>query len=150
MLCILLYMIYITLFVNIISTAFILNYMNFNIHTNFTNLSNIEKINLIQTIVPLSLTLLIFFAIPILISFLKLDILNPSKSSSIDKMLFDLWWKNKCHRSKNERNKINMQPIRLYELLDENIKNGTITDCTNEEKELVKNLTKKNDFKDAP
>ncbi len=43
-----------------------------------------------------------------------------------------------------------MQPIRLYELLDEKIKNGIITDYTDEEKELVKNLTKKKDVNVSP
>ncbi len=72
------------------------------------------------------------------------------KTVQVDEMLFDVWWKNKCHRCKHEKSKKNMQPIRLYELLDEKIKNGIITDYTDEEKELVKNLTKKKDVNVSP
>ncbi len=150
MLFTLLYMIYFTLAIIFISTALTLDYMSFNIYTGFSNLNDEQKINIIQIIAPLFLTILILIATPVLFSFLKLNILNPSQSSSIDTMLFDLWWKHKCHRCKNEKAKKNMQPVRLYELLDENIKNGKITDYLDEEKELVKNLTKKQDVTVSP
>lgn len=144
MLFVLLYMLYFTLIVILISGALTLDSMNYNIHSNFADFTKEDQINIIQIVASLTLTLLIFIAIPILFSFLKVSIINPKESSSIDKMLFDLWWKHKCHRCKDEEDKKNMQPIRLYELLDENIKNGKITDYTEDEKELVKNLTKTN------
>ncbi len=78
-LCILLFMLYITLFVNIVSSALIMNYMNFNIHTNFANLTNSDKIDFIQTVVPLALTMLVFFAMPFLLLLLNLNNIHKHK-----------------------------------------------------------------------
>lgn len=147
---IILFMLYSTLTIIMITSYFIFQIMDFNLSTLLTNYSEDDKIVIIKIIASLILTVMIFFAIPLICYYLKINMSNPSQSSSIDKMLFDLWWKNKCHRCKNDNDKKNMQPIRLYELLDENIKNGKITDYTKDEKELVKNLTKTKDININP
>jgi len=147
---IVLFMLFSTLTIIIFTTYFIFQFMDFNLQTMFTNHSTEDKITLIKILASLVLTIMILIAIPLIFSYLKINMGKPSQSSSIDKMLFDVWWNNKCHRCKDEKDKKNMQPIRLYELLDENIKNKKITDYTEDEKELVKNLTKTKDFKDTP
>jgi hypothetical protein len=62
------------------------------------------------------------------------------KTGSIDDKIFQIWWKHKCHRHKNEELVEKRQPMRLYEILAEEIYMGRITDATTEEKELVDNL----------
>lgn len=153
LLCIILFMLISTLTIIIATIYIIFKTMDFNLltmFTNFTNKNSEETINIVKILASLLLTIMIFLAIPLIFYYLKINIGKPSQSSSIDKMLFELWWKNKCHRCKDEKNRKNMQPNRLYELLDENIKNEKINDYTLDEKELVKNLTKKKDFKDTP
>lgn len=131
----------------IIGTAYVIfQITDFNLQTMFTNPSTDN----IKIFASLLLTIMVFFAIPIICYYLKINMGNPSQSSSIDKMLFDLWWNNKCHRLKSETGKKNMQPFRLYQLLDEYIKNGKITDYTEDEKELVKNLSKTKDVNINP
>ncbi|MFZ3382462.1 MAG: hypothetical protein WA144_00920 [Candidatus Methanoperedens sp.] len=143
---IVLFMLYATLTIIIGTTYVIFQITDFHLKTFFTNLS----VDSIKIFASLLLTIMVFLAIPIICHYLKINMWNPSQSSSIDKMLFDLWWKNKCHRHKDKEGKKNMQPLRLYELLDENIKNGKITDYTEDEKELVKNLTKTKEINNNP
>lgn len=93
-------------------------------------------------IVSFIFVLMVFFAIPILLYYLKIYISNPSGSSSIDNMLFSIWWKHKCHRSKIKSYPKNAQPSQLYELLAEKIQKGEVTDATEEEKKLVEKFMK--------
>lgn len=147
---IVLFMLFATLTIIMATTYEIFQTMDFHLQTMFTNQSVDNKINILKILASLLLTIMIFLAIPLICYYLKINMGKPSQSSSIDKMLFDLWWNNKCHRCKNEIEKKNMQPMRLYELLDENIKKEKITDYTSDEKELVKNLSKIKDFRDTP
>lgn len=65
------------------------------------------------------------------------------KSSSIDKKLFQVWWKHKCPRHKDEDLRINKEPKRLYEILAEEIGSENIKDAEEEEKNLIKNMKSK-------
>ncbi len=143
---IVLFMLISTLTIIMGTTYAIFQITDFKLQTLFTN-PNTDNIKIFASLL---LTIMIFLAIPIICYYLKINLGNPSKSSSIDKMLFDLWWNNKCHRLKSETGKKNMQPIRLYQLLDEYIKNGKIIDYTEDEKELVKNLSKTKDVNINP
>ena len=84
----------------------------------------------------LILSLMVFLSIPIIKHLLKM-----SDPTSIDNKLFNLWWDCKCPRLKNSNKR--KKPHRLYEILDEKIKSGEISDYTTEEKELVQNLSDK-------
>lgn len=69
------------------------------------------------------LTTLIFFAVPIILQFiLRVNILSPSKTSAIDRKLFDVWKKHKCFEVKEKEYFLNLEPYRLYELLFEKYK----------------------------
>ena len=150
LLFIVLFMLISTLTIIIVTITLTFHIMDFNIQTLFSNQSTENQINIVKILASLILTIMILIAIPLIFYYLKINVGKPSESSSIDKMLFEVWWNNKCHRCKDINNKKNKQPIRLYEILDENIKNGKIVDYTENEKELVKNLTKIKDFKDTP
>lgn len=67
-----------------------------------------------------TLTVMIFFAVPIILKFiLNIDIVFTSRTSGIDRKLFFVWCKHKCFETKNANYKTQLEPHRLYELLYE-------------------------------
>ncbi len=68
----------------------------------------------------LFLTTMIFFAVPIILQFiLKVNVISPSKTSGIDRKLFEVWKKHKCFNIKEKDYILKFEPYRLYELLFE-------------------------------
>ena len=93
----------------------------------------------------LFLTTMIFFAVPIILQLiLKVNVTYPSKTSGIDRKLFEVWNKHKCFNIKEKDYILKFEPHRLYELLFEYYK-------TNKEKgiqvdispELINKLNEK-------
>lgn len=80
------------------------------------------------------LTFMIFIAVPIILQFiLKVNVINPSKSSGIDRKLFEVWKKHKCFEIKEKEYILKFEPHRLYDLLFEYYK-------INEEKGIKVNI----------
>lgn len=126
-----------TIVITIICFEFYLLNLKFISFTDFSRTFEPEtQLEIIKNCGVLILCLMIFVSIPWIKYLLKM-----SDSTSIDKKLFDLWWDCKCTRLK--KSNASKQPHRLYEILDEKIKSGKISDYTPEEKELVKNLSTK-------
>lgn len=67
-----------------------------------------------------ALLLLLMFSIHSILKASNIDILHTAKTSQIDRNLFHIWCKVKCHESKNDFRK-NLVPNRMYVLLHEKI-----------------------------
>jgi len=146
LLIVIIYMLSFTLTIVIFTAMIELYYLNFNIFLIPELLKTLtidEKLHLSKIIAVLIFSSMIFCSIPIIKHLLKM-----SESTSIDRKLFNLWWDCKCPRLKISNE--NKQPRRLYQLLDENIKLGNISDYTSEEKELVKDLSNRKDVNMNP
>jgi len=83
------------------------------------------------------LTVMIFFAVPIILKFiLNIDIVFTSRTSGIDRKLFFVWYECKCFKTKSNDYKTQLEPHRLYELLYEllakKVENGKKIDCSKE------------------
>ncbi|NJD52392.1 MAG: hypothetical protein FIB07_05930 [Candidatus Methanoperedens sp.] len=84
------------------------------------------------------LATILVIILPIILTKLNIDLINPKKSSQIDEKIFEVWHANKCHKHKHEEYRTKLQPIQLYEIMAERIKNPT-----EEEAEIIKLLHKK-------
>ncbi len=92
-----------------------------------------------------ALTLMLFAALPVILSHLKIDIIASSRTSSIDEKIFEVWYANKCHRCKHEDFRTKLEPRQLYETLAEKIENGSIEDGSAEDISLVRPLFRNQD-----
>ena len=70
------------------------------------------------------LALSLFSVFPIIAYFFRVKIGGIISQS--EKMLFDIWFKNNCHRCKSEKFKNRLQPRRLYEIYAHKIQMGEI------------------------
>ncbi|KAB2944225.1 MAG: hypothetical protein MPEBLZ_00952 [Candidatus Methanoperedens nitroreducens] len=73
---IVLFMLFSTLTIIIFTTYFIFQFMDFNLQTMFTNHSTEDKITLIKILASLVLTIMILIAIPLIFSYLKINMGN--------------------------------------------------------------------------
>lgn len=86
-------------------------------------------------------TMFVLFTIPMTLATMGVHILKPNdKNRNHDDILFEIWWKYKCHRIKNVKCQKNTQPLFLYSLLKKKIESGEIIDASDEEKESIANL----------
>lgn len=92
-----------------------------------------------------ALTLMLFAALPVILSHLKINIIASSRTSSIDEKIFEVWYANKCHRCKHEDYRTKLEPRQLYETLAEKIENGSIKDDSAEDISLVRPLFRNQD-----
>lgn len=65
------------------------------------------------------LSLVFFLGLPVMLYYSKINIISSNKTSAIDRKIFSVWYKLKCHDCKHEEFQDKSQPHRLYELLDE-------------------------------
>jgi hypothetical protein len=73
-----------------------------------------------------ALTLLLFAALPVILRYLKIDIIASSKTSSIDEKIFEVWYAIRCPHHKQGYFRSKLEPRRLYEILAEKIENGEL------------------------
>lgn len=109
-----------------------------------TNLSVNEKKEIFVLLGSLFLSfMLLFTTVPLTLKAIGINIFKKTdETDKIDEtLLFEMWWKYKCHRIKNVKYQKNTQPLLLYLLLKEKIESGEIIDALDEEKELVANLS---------
>ncbi len=92
-----------------------------------------------------ALTLMLFAALPVILHHLKIDIIASSKTSSIDEKIFEVWYANRCYRSKHDDYRTKLEPRQLYETLAEKIENGDIKDAPAEDISLVRPLFRNQD-----
>ncbi len=91
------------------------------------------------------LTIMLLVALPVILRYLKIDLIASSRTSSIDEKIFEVWYANKCHRCKHENYRNKLEPRRLYEILAEKIENGDIEDASPDDIALLKPLFRKRD-----
>lgn len=76
------------------------------------------------------------FAVVFLLCQARINVIMPSHTSQIDKILFDIWCKSNCHSFKQEMFKKELRPARMYEILAEKIKEYGI-DAKNADNDLI-------------
>ena len=91
------------------------------------------------------LTLMLFAALPVILHYIKIDIIASSRTSSIDEKIFEVWYKNKCLYCKQEDFCEKLEPRRLYEILAEKIESGALKDASPEDIDLIKPLFRNQD-----
>ena len=87
------------------------------------------------TFASMILASMLVIVLPYILIKLNIDLINPKKSSQIDEKIFEVWHANNCHKRKHEEYRTKLQPIQLYEIMAEKIKNPT-----EEEIEIIKLL----------
>lgn len=92
-----------------------------------------------------ALTLMLFTALPVILRYLKIDIIASSRTSSIDEKIYEVWNANKCYRCKHEDYRTKLEPRQLYETLAEKIEKGDIKDASAEDISLVRPLFRNQD-----
>lgn len=92
-----------------------------------------------------ALTLLLFGALPVILRYLKIDIIASSKTSSIDEKIFEVWYAIRCPHHKQECFSSKLEPRRLYEILAEKIENGELKSALPEDIALIKPLFRNKD-----
>ncbi|HEY9205358.1 MAG TPA: hypothetical protein VIO58_05505 [Candidatus Methanoperedens sp.] len=97
-----------------------------------------------------ALTVMLFLALPVILRYLKIDIIASSRTSSIDEKIFEVWYVNRCYRCKHEDYRNKLEPRRLYETLAEKIEKGDIKDVPQEDINLVKPLFRNRDYFSRP
>lgn len=119
--------------------------ISLNIHNNGFN------IEVIQNAASIILTYLVYLAIRFITKALKIE-KGYSKLDSIERKLFEVWWKLKCHQEKlaNYRNK--SKPSSLYKTFLTYVNEGKIkrSELTEEEKKLIAELEKIDFAADIP
>jgi hypothetical protein len=91
------------------------------------------------------LTLMLFAALPVILHYIKIDIITSSRTSSIDEKIFEVWFKNKCLHCKQEDFRDKLEPRRLYEILAEKIEGGALKEASSEDIDLIKPLFRNRD-----
>lgn len=93
------------------------------------------------TIASTILATMLVIVLPIILSKLNINFIEPQESSQIDEKIFDVWHACNCQKCKQEEYRNKLQPVHLYEILDEKIKLNEIIP-TKEENEIIKLLNK--------
>jgi len=84
---------------------------------------------------------MLVLVLPIILSKININFIDPQKSSQIDEKIFDVWHACNCQKCKQEQYRYKLQPVHLYEILDEKIKLNEII-LTKEEIEIIKLFNK--------
>lgn len=91
-----------------------------------------------------TLTLMLFFALPFILYYSKINIISSSMTSAIDDKIFTVWYRFKCHDCKKKEFQDKLKPDRVYEILAEKINREEIR-ATDEEIDLIRPLLRKKD-----
>lgn len=92
-----------------------------------------------------TLTLLLFASLPVILRYLKIDMIASSRTSSIDEKIFEVWHAIRCPHCKQDYFRSKLEPRRLYEILAERIERGDLKDATTEDIELIRPLFRNRD-----
>lgn len=92
-----------------------------------------------------ALTLLLFAALPVILRYLKIDMIASSRTSSIDEKIFEVWYAIRCPHCKQDYFRSKLEPRRLYEILAERIERGDLKDATTEDIDLIRPLFRNRD-----
>jgi len=92
-----------------------------------------------------ALTLLLFAALPVILRYLKIDMIASSRTSSIDEKIFEVWYAIRCPHCKQDHFRSKLEPRRLYEILAERIERGDLKDATTEDIDLIRPLFRNRD-----
>ncbi len=88
------------------------------------------------TIASTLLAVMIVFILPYILIKLNIDLINPQKSSQIDEKIFEVWRANKCFSYKHKNYRGKLQPIQLYDILNEKVNRDEIIPTEDEIKIL--------------
>lgn len=113
--------------------------------------TNEIDIEIAQNIASLLLTYLTYLAVRFITKALKIE-KGYYKLDSIERKLFEVWWKLKCHREKLDGYKSKSKPSSLYKTFLKYVTEGKITEkeLTDDEKKLIEELKKKDFTEEIP
>lgn len=114
----------ITFYITASATIWKLNSIDINTSNETTNMTSLGLLqsalnNSEYMILATSLILstILFASMPKFLSYVRINIMHPDRTSKIDEKLFYVWYKYRCFEHKQSPYRLKLQPIRLYQIL---------------------------------